>query len=382
MAAEVLGCLGLGIRLVGLSIFAGIAASLILRDGIGKRSREVFIAIAVPTLFFAALLGWMLNHTEHIADMLVVETSPANRFRLLRYAIPLLPKFSFAVIVAVTSFLGEALLPLTLASVTYALLSRAALFGGILAACFTVTYAVGAPLLIPLSADSTWALTELGATAQLVPDFQPPTLPSWLPWALSGSAIASFSIFLVRISTLRRLNSGVIFITCLAAAHLLLITILWLRYDRYLLVLLPLGIVLLLYATPNIRMAPAAVLLIPFGVVSTVGLRDHLFYNRALWRGVAVLRNLGARDSEIDGGYMVNGWLQYAHPENAPRDAQGKVSVPWVNDRHSLRYRISNQPLQGWRVVAALPYSRWLARSGKIYVLENPDASVLSPRSQ
>src|SRR5262249_55705115 len=118
-----------------------------------------------------------------------------------------------------------------------------------------------------------------------------------------------------------------------------------------------------------VRPAAAAAVGAAFFTLSIVGTRDHLEYNRAVWNGVACLRDHGARENEIDGGYPINGWLQYAHPENAPRqDANGGILVPHVNDEFELRYQLSNRPLPECRQFGAFPYTRWLGRSGSIYV--------------
>ena len=372
--AVIFACLGLGIRTVGLAMPFSIVAALIACGGIGERRRELLLATVLPTLALILVVGWGLGHTVKIVDLVMVKGSSANRLRVIGWAIPLLPRFALLEVGAVTGSLGMGLLPLTVGSMTAEVLRRAAVFSLILGLSFAAIYAVGLPLPIPLSAGSTWAITELGATARNVPDFEPPMPPTWLPWAVSLIAIASFSIFLARVTALRGLNDGETFIAWLAAAHVVLIAILWLTYDRYLLVLLPLAIALFLRATPILRTPAAATVLVVFGIVSTIGLRDHLSYNGALWRVVDVLRSRGARESEIDGGYMVNGWLQYAHPEHAPRDAEGAVFVPWINVTRTLRYRISNRPLEGWRVLSEQPYSRWLGPSGKLYALQNPDA--------
>jgi hypothetical protein len=123
-----------------------------------------------------------------------------------------------------------------------------------------------------------------------------------------------------------------------------LIVLLWLYYDRYALVLVPLAIAALLAARPKLCAGVAVVLLAGFGTISLVGMRDHLAYNAALWQAVADLRRQGVRDADINGGYMVNGWLQYAHPENAHLDQYGRKRIPWFNtDDIELRYQISNQ---------------------------------------
>ncbi|MBI5396970.1 MAG: hypothetical protein HZA91_16865 [Verrucomicrobia bacterium] len=72
---------------------------------------------------------------------------------------------------------------------------------------------------------------------------------------------------------------------------------------------------------------------------------------------------------------MVNGWFQYAHPQDAPRDAKGAIVVPGMTtDFVSLRYKIANAPQAGWKELRAFPYRRWLGRSGKIHVLEQEPA--------
>jgi hypothetical protein len=91
------------------------------------------------------------------------------------------------------------------------------------------------------------------------------------------------------------------------------------------------------------------------------------------------LRRRGVSASRIDGGYVVNGWLQYAHPEHAARDVDGAVAVPFVNVRGTLRYQVSNSPVPGSRVVATVPYVRWLGRSGKIYVVDHEEPGPVRP---
>jgi len=150
--------------------------------------------------------------------------------------------------------------------------------------------------------------------------------------------------------------------------------ILWLFYDRYALVVLPLVIGLVLSGEVSLRPTLMLVFVAVFGGVSFVGVHDHLQYNQALWQAVDVLRQRGVPESDIDGGYVVNGWLQYAHPENAPRDEQGNILVPWLTTNiNPLRYQIANLPVPHWRLVKAIPYHRWLGRSGTICILErNP----------
>jgi hypothetical protein len=112
--------------------------------------------------------------------------------------------------------------------------------------------------------------------------------------------------------------------------------------------------------------------------------RDHLAYNAAVWDAVRSLRESGASVADIDGGYVVNGWQQYAHPQDAPRDTDGRVVVPGITtttDIAALRYVIANAPMAGWNVVRTFPYRRWLGRSGKVWILERESARTDNPRS-
>ena len=83
------------------------------------------------------------------------------------------------------------------------------------------------------------------------------------------------------------------------------------------------------------------------------------------------LRRNGVPPREIDGGWAVNGWLQYAHAENAVRGPNGDVRVNWVNDDSvPSRYQIVNAARPGWTVDNIFVYTRWASPSGAIYVLE------------
>jgi hypothetical protein len=84
------------------------------------------------------------------------------------------------------------------------------------------------------------------------------------------------------------------------------------------------------------------------------------------------LHSIGIQPADFDGGYVVNGWLQWAHPERARRNAAGAVEVPWVNVKAMTPYRISNHAKPGWKVIASFPYTRWAGKSDQVYVLEAP----------
>jgi hypothetical protein len=136
-----------------------------------------------------------------------------------------------------------------------------------------------------------------------------------------------------------------------ALGYFVLATVLWLFYDRYVLPLVVLVTALRLGTAgirrPRLALAGVAML----AVVSGVGTWDHLQYSHALWDAVGWARRAGIAERELDGGYVVNGWLQYAHPEHAARAPDGDVLVPWVTGGEALRYGIVNRCSRRERVL-------------------------------
>ena len=140
--------------------------------------------------------------------------------------------------------------------------------------------------------------------------------------------------------------------------------------NRYLLPLMPPALALVASSGPMRRPKLGISLTALFVLISLVGLRDHLKYNRALWRAVEHLHTIGVPAREVDGGWAVNGWQRYAHPENAAHAPNGDVMVNWVNEKGvTTRYEITNAARPGWIVENTFPYTRWASRSGAIYVL-------------
>jgi hypothetical protein len=220
----------------------------------------------------------------------------------------------------------------------------------------------------PLTSGQTWALAELGATEPLVLDYQAPVASAW--WAFVVTAITLISASVLAARSVRLRNVPDAFLLLQTVGQFALIALLWLFYDRYALTLVPIVIVTVLRAGPIARPRVTAVLIVAMGLLSLVGVRDHLAYNRAVWDAVQHLGASGVKPADFDGGYVVNGWLQYAHPEHARRDAAGSAQVSNVNTRTRTDYRISNHAPEGWRIVSSFAYTRWAARSGRVYVLE------------
>jgi hypothetical protein len=380
-AAAVLAALSVGIRLPGVVIsVAMLVTLLVMPDGWG-RQRGRWTAAGIPLAAFAGLVSWSQSHTHHVADVTwLINAAPFRLMMLRDYALPFLPAMLGSTLVLIFGTAGLALVPLSAACV------RRDLIRGVLAASVCLIGAVAAVRALggdgwlPLVTGNMWAANEIGHTAPLVPGFTGPVVPTVVGWL--GLAIAALSLAAagaacglrwVWPSSALRLsiaNPPLVFLVLLACGHALVTAVLWLIWDRYALIFVPLSIAVVLSAKPALFARTAAVALVWCGLFTVVGIRDHLAYNATLWRAVDALRSANVPDSEIHGGWMVNGWLQYAHPDRAHRDANGEVDVPWVNGSYDPPYAISNTPPDGWEVLQTFAYNRWIGSDGHLYVIE------------
>ena len=368
-AAVVLACLAVAIRPVGVFLsgvlFLAPRPPLI---GWGALARRVVVAAApVVVLLLLTLARPVL--TAYRADLTWIEGSYAWRAAYWTLDLAWLPTWLVMNFAATVGTLGTALVPLALGSLdranVRAALPAALLVGAALSAEFAVYRRVRAPL----NAEFTWTLWELGGTETLVP---PRLVPAQPPaWALALTLAAVLVVALALAPLVRRRPSRAARgLAWGALGYFVLTAILWMFYDRY---LLPLVVIVaaLRLATSGLtrpRLALAGVALL--AAISVVGTWDHLQYSRALWDAVGWARLAGAEDGAIDGGYIVNGWLQYAHPEHARRAPNGDVNVPDVNGGERPRYRIGNDVPHGTRVLHTVTYRRVLAPSGSIYVVD------------
>jgi hypothetical protein len=169
----------------------------------------------------------------------------------------------------------------------------------------------------------------------------------------------------------RTASAGVVMLRWLLLMQLVFLVVLSLWFARYLLPLLPTLVALILAATPVHRPIWAVPFIVLSAMISVGVLHDDIQYNRALWRGVDYLKETGAPLPRIHGGYIVNGWLQYAHGENAKVNGNGQVQVEWVNTQtEDFDYLISNKAEEGWLKLTEFPYGTWFGGAGKLYVLQ------------
>jgi dolichyl-phosphate-mannose-protein mannosyltransferase len=372
-AAALAGVAACGVRFVGTALVGAAVVALWSRGGAwGRRPAALLLGLS-PLLLYVAL--WPLRGTLIVSpiDVSLVPSAMPNRVARLRWVLPSLPRLVPAAVLFAATAIGVALGPLAIAldtrgdarwRRTTAWLGAGA--GGLLVAAA----AFGLPYAPPLVGEATWTLHELGATEPLIPGYVAPSPPPALASAAAVLALGSCAA-VAACAIARRFAPARAYLAWLIAGHVALITVLFLTYDRYALVLLPPAIVLFLTSGVRLRTARAALGLALYAALALVGLHDHLALNAALWQGVAQLEARGTPLAQIDGGYLVNGWTQYAHPENAPRDEHGAPFVPGVSvTPGALSTLIALRPLSGWRVIGHVPYNRILAGSGQLVVLE------------
>jgi hypothetical protein len=369
VAASAMASIAAGVRMVAVVTPVAMCVTLMATpDGWGRRNGRWAVALA-PLAVFAGVLWWHQSHTFYSADLAWIRDTNADRISMLQFALPLLPRMLGETLALLTGTVGLALLPLSLACLRTSILRRTALYFAGLVLVLAGLYASGVKYPLPLKTGSTWALNELSGTPLLVPHYSRPPVSGLVGWTALGVGAFSLAIAAAAARTRGR-QPGDQFLSLAAAGHFLLMAVIWLINDRYALVLVPYAIALLLAAHPpiNRRTAPAVLLLVL--MVTVAGLTDHLRYNRALWSAVDTLRRSGIADRDINGGYIVNGWLQYVHPEGAYRNVRGEIEIPWLNSVNQRPYEISNAVVAGSTVVEAFSYKRWLGPSGHIYVLQ------------
>jgi hypothetical protein len=107
----------------------------------------------------------------------------------------------------------------------------------------------------------------------------------------------------------------------------------------------------------------------PVSWFTIAGTHDYFRWNDARWRAVALAEADGARPEVIDGGYEVNGWLNFDASVSRARP-QGCIGgcgcLPRAFFCTDDSYMISMDLPPGRTLVASLPVSSWLARSPNV----------------
>lgn len=369
------------VRIPGAVLPVATGCVLLLHTGRWGRRPDRLLAALLPLAFLALLILSQPAITHVTIDTSSMANSVAGRLYLLKYAIGILPQMMVSSLILIAAMGGLCLLPLALGGSNGRAMPRAGIILLALVILGIIAAWLGQRLFHPLSPGQTWELEELGATSDLVAGRVRPVYPKTAMYTILFGGLAAGSLILAYAFWRRaRAVAGESVLRWQVFGHLLLIALLWLTYDRYVLPILPLLIVLAVIGMQRIRWAPFACGAVLLLGISMAGLRDHLAYNRALWGSIDALRGQGIPVSAIDAGYSANLWLHYAHPEDAPHDAAGKAFVPYMTSHSSLQYRIANSPMSGYEILRIVPVSKWMGRDTLLYVLQRiPGAQIDEP---
>jgi Dolichyl-phosphate-mannose-protein mannosyltransferase len=368
-AAIALACLAVAIRPLAV-VLSGVLFLEPWPPSLRWRPLARRLVVASPPVVAVLLLTLARPAlSEHRADLTWIEGSWAWRVASWRLDPLALPGWLGENLTVVVGTLGTALAPLALGSLGRETIRAAVPAGLLVGTGLAASLVLGARFRGPLDPEFTWSLRELGATEALVPPLVTPTQP--FGWALGLTLVATVLLALAVMPLVqRRLPRPAMGLAWAALGYFVLTGALWLFYDRYMLPLVVIVTALRLGTMGIQRVWPALLGVALFAAISGVGTRDHLEYGRALWDAVRWARQTGIPDRDLDGGYVVNGWRFYAHPEHATRAPNGDIQVPWVNGGPLPRFGIVTVVPAETRVLHVVPYRRILARSGSLYVVD------------
>jgi len=156
--------------------------------------------------------------------------------------------------------------------------------------------------------------------------------------------------------------------------------------DRYLLPLLPLAIILVLWAIREVRVfLPAAwVLALGMAVCSIVGTRDFLVFHTAVWDLARQLNREGVPNTRIDAGAGWDGYYLYEY--SVANNITTPVAAPWwiglFAPADTADYIIAGAPRDDfsdrYKPIGRVEYSTWLNPAPTyLYILRRDD--VLGP---
>ncbi len=174
---------------------------------------------------------------------------------------------------------------------------------------------------------------------------------------LASFGAAGFVVALVEI--FRTLSRGAAAIAIAALIYWAATIPLWFFNDRYYLVLVPAGaIVMALAPLPRSRLVMAA----GFAMTLAMGLMS-LGGTYAYQRGMAVvlatrneLEHEGVPRSEIDAGYALNGEDLYRYPKHGIETMQLEAGIPMITSPKEGEYTIASEPIAGMEVVRRLKW--------------------------
>ncbi len=149
-------------------------------------------------------------------------------------------------------------------------------------------------------------------------------------------------------------------------------------FDRYLLLLLPLSMIMVLTSIGKIdNFQPikinSALLSIALIGIFTIGTtHDYLSWNRIRWQALNDLMQQEVSPNRIDGGFEFNGWYLY-DPNYSIYDARKAKLVWWWVEQDD--YIVDFNKIEGYDVAKQYPLKNWFPfQSDSIFVLRSPNS--------
>ncbi len=139
-------------------------------------------------------------------------------------------------------------------------------------------------------------------------------------------------------------------------------------FDRYLLLLIPIGLYFCFIISQDLRKHYVYVLLlIPYAIFTVGGTHDYLSFHRTKWRALNYLvKELKVPYQEIDGGFEFNGLTGFKNFKT-PKGVNPLKSWWWVYDD---KYVISLGKIDGYYEIKKFPFKKWIPyKTNYIYVL-------------
>jgi len=153
--------------------------------------------------------------------------------------------------------------------------------------------------------------------------------------------------------------------------------------DRYLLPLLPLAVVLAVWALDSARLSlPVAwTLTAAVAVFSVAGTRDMLVRQKAVWDLADAAVASGIPPFKVDGGASWSGYHLFEYSVTTPSPPPPEDSPWWVwvfAMAVDGTYVVAGRPLPGYDVVRTVPFSSWLEPDpAQLYLLERQRAATV-----
>ncbi|MGD0073911.1 MAG: glycosyltransferase family 39 protein [Candidatus Binataceae bacterium] len=198
----------------------------------------------------------------------------------------------------------------------------------------------------------------------------------WAQWpAMALGAFGAAGIVMAAASIPATIRRGAIAVIATTIIYWIGVIPLWLFNDRYYLVMVPAGCLILALTPPRgiSRWAVAIGGIVIMGAISIAGVDDYQRVLETLIVQRDALESIGIPRGEIDAGYSLNGGDLYYQSEQAIEHEEMAPEIPMVaSSRKLVRFTIAGAPVSGTRIVRRIDWPGPLSCGGsrQIYLLE------------